>query len=158
MANFGQQWRGIVQKARDFWADLTEDEGRKSAKGGEAMHQRFGTDEAHSQLAEGSAAAERARRDRDENSMDRGPDDSIMANPAARAGRQMGGSQRTASAQQAQDTQQTRQYTQQGGSGLQQKTPGQQMGGQVGGNDTHRDEEQMDRSRNRSGPSGRQDR
>jgi hypothetical protein len=152
MMNLQQRWKGLVQKARSMWADLTEDEGRKHGTGGDAVHKRFGTDEEH--LAqERSSNAERAWRERNENSMDTGPDDALLANPAARAGRQMGGSRATASAQQAQDSQQTRQYTQQGGGGMQ-KTPGQQMGGQMGGSASeHADE--TPRSRTPSGREGR---
>lgn len=148
--NLEQRWKGLVQKARSMWAEMTEDEGRKHGTGGDAVHQRFGTDEEHTPARN----ADQAWRERNENSMDRGPDDAVLANPAARAGRQMGGARATSSAQQAQDSQQSRQYTQQGGGGLQ-KTPGQQMGGQVGGNDINRDEEQLQRGRT---PPGRGER
>lgn len=150
--NIGQRWQGLVQKARDLWADLTEDESGRSGTTREAVHQRFGGTEKHSELARGSSVAERAKRSRDETSMDRGPDDAILANPAARAGRAQMGGRPTDSAQQAhaQEGLQSRQYTQQGGSGIQ-KTIGQQTGGQVGSNEVDRDDEQLQRNAGRSG-------
>lgn len=131
MMGIGERWKGLAQKARNFWAELTEDEARKAGPqdqaGAEVVHQRYGGTEKNSELLRGSPEAEQAKRVRDEESMDQGPEDALLGNPAARAGRssQRGGTQ------QMQDTQQSRQYTQQGGSGLQ-KTVGQQMGGQAG--------------------------
>lgn len=154
-----QRLRGIVDKARAYWADLTDETAHRSQADQEeledAVHQRYG-----GVRTKGERDIAAMKRDRDENSMDRGPSDALMANPAARAGRtEQLGSQRR-SQQQMQDNQTTqRQYAQQGGSGSQ-KTLGEQMGGQMGSEagsrrsyrqDQDEDEQQRPRSPGRLG-------
>lgn len=127
----GQQIKGMVDRARHYWAELTDEKDRDHRAQQEredAVHQRYGGVRGQDDLDTGF-------RDRQENSPDRGISEADLANPAVRAGRSGQGSQlggqpdRDRQMQGGSQTQ--RQYTQQGGSGIQ-KTLGDQVGGSAG--------------------------
>lgn len=137
----GQQIRSAIQRARGYWADLTDASGKRAQTDREeredAVHQRYG-----GVRSQGERDAEQRFQERQEQSQDRGTPDSVMANPAARAARsgqggQPGGQSRRnnpvqagnprAQAGSAGGGQTSRQYTQQGGSGIQ-KSLGEQLG------------------------------
>lgn len=153
----GQQIKGAMQRARQYWDELTDASGKRAQSAREeredAVHQRYG-----GVRTQGERDAEKLFRERQEESQDRGTPDSVMANPAARAARsgqggQLGGQSRSnaqmqagrsdtdrpsqsqsqsrapgqAAPGQAAEAQTSRQYTQQGGSGIQ-KSLGEQLG------------------------------
>lgn len=128
----GQQIRGMVDRARHYWSELTDEKGRDQRAHDEredAVHQRYGG--VRGQDEDAGAAF----RDRQENSQDRGLSDAERADALARAthggqGGQLGGQAGHPGQVQA-GSQAQRQYTQQGGSGLQ-KTLGDQLGGGAG--------------------------
>lgn len=149
----GQQIKGVVQRARSYWADLTDASGKRSQHDREekedAVHQRYG-----GVSAQGERDADTLFRERQEESQDRGLPDAVMGNPAARAARgqatqpggqsrrnnpvqagapQMQAGQANAPAQARGAGQTSRQYTQQGGSGIQ-KSLGDQLGRDSGTN------------------------
>lgn len=106
----GQQLKGMMQKARHYWAELTDDEATRNRHRQEeqddAVHQRYGGVRSP---ATTSRDTEKANRDHQEGSQDRGRSDAELASPAARAARSEG----------SQQMQAERQYAQQGGSGSQ---------------------------------------
>lgn len=147
----GEQLRGLMRKAKQYWSELTDEDSSSSQRARrqsrseeqeDAVHQRYGGVRTQGERDlgvedDGFRDAEAAYRDRQENSQDRGPADAILANPAARAGLgragqggQLGGQEMNrqphAGGQQQMQNQTGRQYTQQGGSGIQ-KTLGEQM-------------------------------
>lgn len=130
----GQQIKGMVRRARTYWAELTDEPGKQQKRAREeqeeAVHQRYG-----GVRGQGERDVDAMLRDRQENSQDRGPSDAELANPTVRAtragqGGQLGGQSR-GSAQMQADSQTQRQYAQQGGSGIQ-KPLSEQLGSNAG--------------------------
>ena len=122
----GQQIKGMVDRARHYWAELTdekESQQRAQAEREESLHQRYGGIRGQDESDIASAP-----HDRPERPSDREHPGVRQASPTPRRGQsaQMGGQQD--SERQMQGSSQTqRQYTQQGGSGIQ-KTLGEQLG------------------------------
>lgn len=130
----GQQIKGMVNRARSYWSELTDGAAARGKSGRDdvedAVHQRYG--------GERGTDTEMRQRERQQNAQDQGRADSVIANSAARTARgeqqgaaggsQLGGGQGSASPQMQADSQTRRQYTQQGGSGIQ-KTLNEQLGG-----------------------------
>jgi hypothetical protein len=153
----GQQLKGMVRKARNYWAELTDEESTRTQHRQEeqedAVHQRYG-----GVRTQGERAIDKGLHSSQENPPDRGPSDTILASEAARAGRGMSsgprGSEPTGS-QQMQGSQTQRQYTQQGGSGIQ-KTIGEQVGGQTGAQGTGSDPDTVRSSQSRPPAGGQQ--
>lgn len=130
----GQQIKGMVRRARTYWAEITDAPGKQQRQAREeqeeAVHQRYG-----GVRGQGERDMDAMLRDRQENSQDRGPSDAELANPTVRAtragqGGQLGGQSR-GSAQMQADSQTQRQYAQQGGSGIQ-KPLAEQLGSNAG--------------------------
>ena len=133
----GQQIKGMVNRARNYWSKLTDGSAHRGQSGrddiDEAVHQRYG----------GARETEAETRvpQRQASSADRGMADSTRASPspsAARSdqrsqpgGQPPGSGQGRASQQMQADSQTRRQYTQQGGSGIQ-KPLDEQMGSSDG--------------------------
>lgn len=130
----GQQLKGMMQKARHYWAELTDEESTRARHRQEeqedAVHQRYGEER-----TQGERELGKTFRDHQENSPDRGPSDAELVNPSVRAARGQGSARGSepAGVQQMQGSQAQRQYAQQGGSGIQ-KTLAEQQGGQIGEN------------------------
>lgn len=128
----GQQLKGMMQKARHYWAELTDEESTRARHRQEeqedAVHQRYGGVRTQGERDLGKAFGAPQ-----ENSQDRGPSDAELANPAVRAARGQGSAHggEPTGGQQMQGSQAQRQYAQQGGSGIQ-KTLAEQEGGQIG--------------------------
>lgn len=161
----GQQLKHMVDRARHYWSELTDEDGSRrrheQEEREEAVHQRYG-----GVRAQGERDLDKMLQDHEENSMDRGLSDAELANPAVRAargdtspsrmgrgatgpsgpsgrpgeptrqGEQLGSQdlqdqprhqQMQGNPQQPGDAQRQRQYTQQGGSGIQ-KTLAEQLG------------------------------
>lgn len=130
----GQQIKGMVNRARNYWSELTDGAAARGKSGRhdveDAVHQRYG--------GERGSDAEMRQREDQQPPRDQGRADSVIANSAARAARggqqgttggaQLGSGQGHASPQMQADSQTRRQYTQQGGSGIQ-KTLNEQLGG-----------------------------
>lgn len=120
----GQQIKGMVDRARHYWAELTDEKDSRQRTHDErqdSVHQRYG-----GVRGEDDADLDTGRR---ESPSDRIPPDASPGSRSARGDQntQMGGqSDRDHQMQGASQTQ--RQYTQQGGSGIQ-KTLGEQLGG-----------------------------
>lgn len=131
-----QQIKGVVRRAQDYWADLTDASGRRAqahrAERDDTVHQSYGGVRGED---EGDAAPGRARPE--------ASPDAAMPPPAARAARggqtgQPGGQSRRSAPAPAGQTgsrppgagsgQTSRQYVQQGGSGIQ-KSLDEQLGG-----------------------------
>lgn len=127
----GQQIKGMVDRARHYWAELTDEKDRDQRAREEredAVHQRYG-----GVRGQGERDLDAGLRDRQEKSPDRGLSDAELANPTVRAARgglggQLGGQPDHDRQMQGGSQTQQRQYTQQGGSGIQ-KPPGEQVGG-----------------------------
>lgn len=128
-----QRWKGVVQKAKQFWSDLTEDEAGRTRGDNirNAVHQSYGVENQGGlggpSPQQYSAEAREAKRGRGQNSMDEGPSDAYLSNPAARAGRdQFGGTrrdnqqmqQRGSSGQMQQNRTPGNEYSAPGGSGI----------------------------------------
>lgn len=157
MAGIGQQLRGMVQKARHYWAELTEDQDTRARHRQEeqedAVHQRYG-----GVRTQGERDIDRMFHDRQESSQDRGPSDAELASTPVRAARGQGGTQlgsEPTGGQQMQSPQTQRQYAQQGGSGIQ-KTLGEQLGGQTGAGGTGSDPDTVRSAQSRPPAGGRQ--
>lgn len=129
----GGQVRDMVRRARHYWAELTDEKdldasGQKQRA--DSIHQRFGEEEAHA-----DHDSEARYRDHQESSQDQGMSDAERASAVVRAARRPLQTPTRPGHPQAgaapADTPRTpgvasRQYTQQGGSGIQ-KTLGEQL-------------------------------
>lgn len=125
----GQRVQGLVRKAREFWADITEEgatqrhKSERDAELEDAVHQRYGGVRTAGERELSGAI----KNQRDESSMDTGPSDALLGNAAARAARSNRAGSTRAQQMQQDSSQTSRQYTQQGGSGSQ-KTLAEQTG------------------------------
>lgn len=132
----GQQIKGMVDRAKHYWAELTDEKDshrHAQAEREDSLHQRYGGVRSQDESASGTGP-----QDRTISAQDTGHSDVGRSTPAQRSGQaaQMGAP--AAGDRQMQGAGQTqRQYTQQGGSGIQ-KTLGEQLGGSEGESDKPR--------------------
>lgn len=154
----GQQIKGMMRKARNYWAEMTNDTDTRARhrqeKQDDAVHQRYG-----GVPPQGERDIEHGFRGRQASAQDRGPSDAELASQAARSARgqgsQLGGE--PSGSQQMQSPQSQRQYAQQGGSGNQ-KPLAEQMGGQSGAQGTGSDPDTVRSSQSRPPAGGQQSR
>lgn len=158
----GQRVQGLVRKAREFWADITEEgatqrhKSERDAELEDAVHQRYGGVRTAGER-ELSGAIKNQRDESSESSMDTGPSDALLGNAAARAARSNRAGSTRAQQMQQDSSQTSRQYTQQGGSGSQ-KTLAEQTGqssAQMGAQDTGSEPDTVRGSQSRAPGSGR---
>lgn len=136
----GEQLKGMVRRARNYWSELTdEQEGHKRSmerEQAEAVHQRYGGSRPQREEEIDTPPGSRPGG----SSPGRGGAEAQWDNPAGRGdqqGRQPGG-QSDSGQQMHSESQTSRQYTQQGGSGIQ-KTLAEQIPGQTGAGGTGSD-------------------
>lgn len=129
----GEQLKGMVRRARNYWSELTdeqEDHQRSTERERtEAVHQRYGGARSPSEEQTDTPPGSRP----EGRPPGRGSAEAQWDNPAGRGdpqGRQPGG-QSDRGQQMHSESQTSRQYAQQGGSGIQ-KTLGEQTPGQSG--------------------------
>lgn len=138
----GQQLKGMVRRARNYWSELTDEQGGQKRNSErektEAVHQRYGGVGTEGEARMGSPRGDRAS---GASSGRGGSDAQQWDNPAGRSdqpNRQPGSGQVDRGQQMHAESQTSRQYTQQGGSGIQ-KTLGEQTPGQSGASGTGSD-------------------
>lgn len=145
----GEQLKGMVRRARDYWSELTDEPGshKRSTEGKrtEEVHQRYGGVRTQGEEEVDTLPVDRPGRDAPSRDTARAQWD----NPAGRRDQQsrQPGGQSDSGQQMHSESQTSRQYTQQGGSGFQ-KTPDEQMPGQRGASGTGSD---RDNARSRQG-------
>ncbi len=135
----GEQLKGMVRRARNYWSELTDEHGRQKHRTGqersdEEVHQRYGGVRTKS-----GSETDALRGGRPGGSPGRGNAEAPWDNPAGRSdqqGRQPGRGQPDRGQQMHSESQTSRQYTQQGGSGfqksLEKQRPGQARTGGTG--------------------------
>lgn len=118
----GEQLKGMVRRARNYWSELTDEQGNQKRnteqESSEAMHQRYGGVRTRSESEADTPPGDRSAGD----SPSRGAADAQWDDPARRGDQQGGqpGSRQPDRGQQMHSEGQTsRQYAQQGSSGIQ---------------------------------------
>lgn len=130
----GEQLKGMVRRARNYWSDLTDEQGSQKhnteRESSEAMHQRYGGVRTRGESETDALPGDRSGSD----SRSRGTAEAQWDDPSRRGdqqGGQPGGGQPDRGQQMRSEGQASRQYAQQGDSGIQ-KPQTEQMPGQAG--------------------------
>lgn len=149
----GQQLKGMVRRARNYWSELTDEQGSQKHSRGrertESVHERYGGDR-----TKGEARTDTPRGDRSGGgSASRGTSETQWDNPAGRGdqqGKPPGSGQSDRGQQTHSESQTSRQYAQQGGSGIP-KAPNEQSAGQSGTSRAGSDQDVRSRQNRRPG-------